>query len=106
MGKLKAAFMFVTPDSDPQEHIARLSTPEVLDLTVVGVRDYDQAARVAKELIEQGVTAFELCGGFGHAGVARVAEAVEGRAVVGVVRFDHHPGMGHRSGDELFLKGD
>lgn len=106
MGKFKAAFMFVTPDSDPQEHIARLSTPEVLDLTVVGVRDYDQAARVAKELIEQGVTAFELCGGFGHAGVARVAEAVEGRAVVGVVRFDHHPGMGHRSGDELFLKGD
>ena len=45
MGKFKAAFMFVTPDSDPKTHRTSLSTPEVLDLVVVGVKDYDQAAQ-------------------------------------------------------------
>jgi hypothetical protein len=36
--------------------------------------------------------------------VARVAEAVGDRAFVGVVRFDRHPGLGYKSGDELFVK--
>ena len=104
MGKFKAAFMFVTPDSDTKIHRTSLSTPEVLDLVIVGVRDYDQAANVARELVDQGVTAIELCGGFGQIGVARVAEAVGDRAFVGVVRFDRHPGLGYKSGDELFVK--
>jgi hypothetical protein len=104
MGKFKAAFMFVTPDSDPKIHRTSLSTPEVLDLVIVGVRDYDQAAQVARELVDQGVTAIELCGAFGQIGVARVAEAVGDRAFVGVIRFDRHPGLGYKSGDELFVK--
>jgi hypothetical protein len=104
MGKFKAAFMFVAPDSDPKTHWTSLSTPEVLDLVIVGVRDYDQAAEVARELVDQGVTAIELCGAFGQIGVARVAEAVGDRAFVGVVRFDRHPGMGNKSGDEIFMK--
>jgi len=33
---------------------------------------------------------------------ARIAEAVAGKAAVGVVRFDGHPGLGGKSGDELF----
>ena len=70
---------------------------------VVGVKDYDQAAQVARELVDQGVTAIELCGGFGQIGVARVAEAVGDKAFVGVVRFDRHPGFGYKSGDELFV---
>jgi hypothetical protein len=96
--------MFVTPDSDPKIHRTSLSTPEVLDLTVVGVKDYDQAAQVARELVDQGVTAIELCGAFGQIGVARVAEAVGDKAFVGVIRFDQHPGLGYKSGDELFVK--
>lgn len=44
----------------------------------------------------------ELCGGFGAAGTARIAKAVEGKAAVGAVRFDIHPGLGNRSGDTLF----
>ncbi|WP_425321323.1 DUF6506 family protein [Chromobacterium violaceum] len=43
----------------------------------------------------------ELCGGFGHQGVAIVAAAVGKLAAVGAVRFDPHPLLGHRSGDEL-----
>jgi predicted short-subunit dehydrogenase-like oxidoreductase (DUF2520 family) len=101
MAKLKVAFMFVTPDSDPSKHRTIVSTPEVLDLIVVGVKDYQQAATVAKELVNQGVAAIELCGGFGNIGVAKVAQAVGDKASVGVVRFDYHPLLGFKSGDDL-----
>jgi hypothetical protein len=104
MGKFKAAFMFVTPDSDPKIHRTSISTPEVLDLVVVGVKDYEQAAKVAVELVDSGVTAIELCDGFGQIGVGKVAAAVGERAFVGEVRFDRHPGLGYKSGDELFVK--
>jgi hypothetical protein len=104
MAKLKVAFMFVTPDSDPNKHRTIVSTPEVLDLIVVGVKDYQQAATVAKELTDQGVKAIELCGGFGNIGVAKVAQAVGDKAVVGAVRFDHHPLLGFKSGDDLQQK--
>ena len=36
MGKFKAAFMFVTPDSDPKIHKTSVSTPEVLDYSGCG----------------------------------------------------------------------
>jgi hypothetical protein len=48
MGKFKAAFMFVTPDSDPKTHRTSIATPEVLDLVVVGVKDYEQAVIAAR----------------------------------------------------------
>ena len=104
MGKFKAAFMFVTPDSDPNIHKTSVSTPEVLDLMVVGVKDYDEAARVTKKLVDSGVTAIELCGGFGQIGVGKVAAAVGERDFVGSSPLDRHHGLGYKSGDELFVK--
>ena len=104
MGLIKAAFMFVTPDSDPKTHRTSISTPEVLDLVVVGVKDYEQAAQVAQELVDQGVTAIELCAGFGQIGVGKVTEAVGDRAFVGVVQFDRHPALEFKSGDEFFVQ--
>jgi len=98
---LKAAFIFVAPDVDPHRHRKTVETPQV-DLTVVAVRDYDEAVAVCQALVEEGIVAFELCGGFGHVGTARIAEAVGDRAAVGVVRFDLHPGLDFKSGDELF----
>ena len=98
---LKAAFMFVAPEADPTEHRAIVRTPMV-ELHVVGVKNYDEACEVAKKLVEEGIAAIELCGGFGHVGVARVVEAVEGRVPVGVVRFDSHPGLEGKSGDGIF----
>jgi hypothetical protein len=68
----------------------------------VAANDYAQAVAVCRELVEEGVVAIELCGGFGHAGTAAVAEAVGDRAAVGVVRFDNHPGLEFKSGDALF----
>ncbi|MDA8212202.1 MAG: DUF6506 family protein [Clostridia bacterium] len=100
---LKAAFLFVAPEVDTTEHKAWVETPQVHVLTIAA-KDYEVAAQVAKELVVQGIQAIELCGGFGHAGVAKIVEAVEGKIPVGVVRFDTHPGLGGKSGDRLFGK--
>lgn len=98
---LRAAFLFIAPKANALQHTATVITPEV-EVVTVGVADYAAACQAAQDLVAQGCVAIELCGGFGAEGVARVTRAVEGRAVVGVVRFDHHPGFGHRSGDEIF----
>jgi hypothetical protein len=98
---LKAAFIFLAPQADAAKHRATVRTPQV-DLTVVGVADYAEAERVAKSLVDEGMGAIELCGGFGVVGTARIARAVEGKAAVGVVRFDAHPGLGGKSGDAIF----
>jgi len=98
---LKAAFVFVAPNVDPKVHCQTIVTPQV-ELTAVAVNDYAQAVAVCQDLVENGVAAIELCGGFGHAGVAAIAAAVGDRAAVGAVRFDNHPGLGCKSGDALF----
>ncbi|MGW8186107.1 MAG: DUF6506 family protein [Desulfobacterales bacterium] len=51
-------------------------------------------------MVDEGIEAVELCGGFGNKGTARIVDAVAGKAAVGVVRFDGHPGLGGKSGDE------
>jgi len=99
--KLKAAFMFVAPGADPEKDRQWVRTPAV-DLLTVGVADYSQATETAVRLMAEGIAAIELCGGFGNRGIALVADAVEGRIPVGVVRFDIHPGLGNISGDQIF----
>lgn len=98
---LKAAFIFLAPDTDPLIHRQTVVTPQV-ELTAVAVNDYAEAVTVCLDLLEEGIEAFELCGGFGSMGTAQVAGALQGKAAVGVVRFDFHPGLGFKSGDELF----
>ena len=98
---LKAAFIFVAPEVDPAVHRAQVITPAV-ELTVVAAQNYAQAEQVAQDLVAEGIAAIELCGGFGHAGAARIVKAVQGKAAVGVVRFDCHPGLEGKSGDALF----
>ena len=101
MMTLKAAFLFVAPGADPAQHRSIIRTPSV-ELTTVGVSNYSSALQVVADLTEQGVTAIELCGGFGIDGTAAVNKAAAGKAVVGVVRFDSHPGLGFKGGDEIF----
>ncbi|MCD6187098.1 MAG: hypothetical protein J7K09_02940 [Desulfuromusa sp.] len=98
---LKAAFIFLAPGAEAKKHRSLVSTPEV-ELIVVGVADYSAAENIAVELVAEGVAAIELCGGFGHVGTSRVVQAVEGKAAVGVVRFDCHPGLDGKSGDTIF----
>jgi len=97
---LKAAFIFLAPNTDPARDRNWVRT-EAVELLAVAVKDYAQAETVARDLVEkEGVAAIELCGGFGVAGTARVAAAVN--VPVGAVRFDVHPGLGNVSGDTLF----
>ena len=98
---LKAAFIFLAPEVDPKKDRHTVITPQV-ELTVVAANDYPEAEAVARELIDEGIKAIELCGGFGNKGTAKIAEAVAGKAHVGVVRFDIHPGLDGKSGDGLF----
>ncbi len=97
----KAAFIFVAPENDFNKHSAVIDSP-VVELSVVGVKNYDEAEEVALKLVAEGVTAIELCAGFGNEGTARIAKAVKGKALVGAVRFDLHPAFDHQSGDDLF----
>jgi len=99
--KLKAAFIFIAPGARSDADRALVSTPSV-ELEVYGVGSYAEAADLAKRLVERGIKTIELCGGFGNRGAALVSEAVAGRARVGVVRFDLHPALGVKSGDEVF----
>lgn len=98
---LKAAFIFLSPSGDPQVNRSVVRTNEV-EVTTVAVKNYAAAEEVAVTLVEEGVVAIELCGGFGHVGTARIVQAVKGKAAVGVVRFDVHPGLDGQSGDALF----
>ncbi|WP_026888184.1 DUF6506 family protein [Clostridium beijerinckii] len=99
--KLKAAFMFIAPEANHSKHKTVVDTPNVA-LTVVGVDNYQEAEQVAIELAEEGITAIELCAAFGIEGTAIVNKAVKGKAVVGAVRFDSHPGFNYKSGDDMF----
>jgi hypothetical protein len=98
---LKAAFIFLAPEADAAKHRAAIETP-MIHLSIIGVANYAEAERVAKSLVTEGISAIELCGGFGMSGAARIARAVEGKAAVGVVRFDGHPGLDGKSGDAIF----
>jgi 2-keto-3-deoxy-6-phosphogluconate aldolase len=101
MTVLKAAFMFLAPNANPSQDNAWVKTDKV-QVKIVAVHNYQQACEVTCSLIEEGITAIELCGGFGNQGVAEVTKATKGKAVIGVVRFDTHPGLNHVSGDVLF----
>ncbi len=99
--KLKAAFIFLAPGANWQTDRKTVSTPGV-DLTVVGAENYADSVAAAKDLVEQGIGAIELCGGFGISGTAQIRAAVPDTIAVGVVRFDGHPGLNSQSGDALF----
>lgn len=99
--KVKAAFIFVAPQTDSDKHQTVIETP-VLTLKVIGTENYLQAVEIAKQLVEEGIEAIELCAGFGNEGTAMISKAVAGKAKVGSVKFDCHPGFDYKSGDELF----
>ena len=97
---LQAAFLFLVGDADETTRTV-VSTPSI-SLNVVGCKNYAEAEAAAKELASNGVTAMELCAGFGNEGIARNQRAVGPCVAVGAVKFDFHPGLGFKSGDALF----
>ena len=83
---LKWAFMFVQSDADSQKSRATVNTP-TSNLTVIGVKDHNEAAKTAKSLVGEGVKFIELCGGFGPVGTAKILEAVGDQVPVGSISY-------------------
>ena len=98
---LEAAFIFLAPEADYEKDRSTIQTVEV-NLTTVGVKNYEDAVKAAIGLEKEGIRAIELCGGFGVEGTAMIKRALSKETAVGVVRFDTHPGLGNQSGDYLF----
>lgn len=98
---IKWAFIAVSKAAEGEVHESVIRTRE-REITTALVPDYESAAQVARRLVDAGASMIELCGGVGHAGVARIAQAVP-EVPVGVVRFDKHPALAGKSGDELFI---
>lgn len=97
----QAGFIYVFPGLDPEKQNAQIPSDE-MNMNVIGVSDYDAAEKAATELVAKGCTAIELCAGFGVEGLARIKKAVGPGVAVGAVRFDFHPGLEFKSGDDVF----
>ena len=83
---LKYAFLICFPGSDSKKHRAVIETP-TLSATVVVAKDFDDAANVAKSLVEDGVQLIDLCGAYGPVGAAKIVEAVGNKIPVGSVNY-------------------
>jgi hypothetical protein len=97
---IKWAFIAVSKAAEGQIHKSEIVTSQ-REITTALVPDYEAAEQLARQLVDEGASMIELCGGVGHAGVARIAQAVP-EVPVGVVRFDTHPALECKSGDDFF----
>jgi len=94
-------FIFVNDTANPNEK-TRIETESVIIVTV-GAKNYAEAGRLAKEFVDEGAVAIELCSAFGPKGIAIVVDAISDRVPVGAIRFDRHPGISKDSGDKKFV---
>ena len=97
----ECGFIYIAGGLDPEKQRAVIPSDEI-NMTVVGCSTYDQAEEVAKQMVADGITAVELCAGFGYDGIARIKKAVGPGISVGAVKFDYHPAFDFKSGDDMF----
>ncbi|MCC0693566.1 DUF6506 family protein [Clostridioides sp. ZZV14-6387] len=97
----ECAFIYVAKGLNAEKQIAVIPS-DTINMNVIGVENYDEAEVVAKEMVEKGCTAIELCAGFGNEGIYRIKKVVGPNVAVGAVKFDFHPAFGFKSGDEMF----
>ena len=103
MEKFKVAFIFCHPGCKPEQDRSIVDAEDII-LYSIGCSNYGEAEKVAKEMVEIGCVAIDLCGAFGNEGVARISHAIERKVPVGAVNFDFHPVLRDKSGDDLFQK--
>jgi hypothetical protein len=86
----KAASIIMAKGADPTEHRASVKGDGFeYSMVAAPLFDFEQAARVAKELVEQqGIQAIILCPGFTHEGVAIVRQAVGEEVAINTSRGD------------------
>jgi len=86
----KAAHIIMALNADPAQHRALMKS-DVFEYTMVvtPLFDFEQAARICKELVEkEGVQWISLCPGFPHEAVAKVRSAVGEGVAITVSRGD------------------
>ena len=71
-------------------------------MTIVAVKDFEQNREIFLEVLKEWIKIIELYGGFGYKATAKIKDVVGNTVEVGVVRFDKHPGLNNKSGDEVF----
>lgn len=101
--KIKIGFIFCHKGCNPRKDRSVIDAEGMIMYTV-GCSSYGEAEQVAKELLEEGCSAIDLCGAFGNEGTARISHAVDRKIPVGVVHFDFHPVFRDKSGDDLYQK--
>jgi len=82
------AFIYLSPGFSP-EHNTTESTSTVCRFKTVGIDVFkkEQVLEVAKSLVQEGVQAIEICGGFGPAWVSKISEAINYKVPVGGVMY-------------------
>lgn len=89
-------FIYTLGAEDSPQRVDHIGSQEC-ELIAVGVASARDGAGVARWLLDQGVELVELCGGFGPAAQAEVAEALAGRAPMGAVTYPCDQAIGlHR----------
>ncbi len=91
----KSAFVVMAPDGDPKRHRATIKTSKLeITMVVIELRNFDQAVEVCRDLVQkEGVQAINLCPGFTHQAVARIASGVGRSMSISVARGDMSSAM-------------
>lgn len=92
MGQAKVLYMFTDETADSEVHRAVIDTPNV-KIIAIGVSSTEEAVKIAKQHVEEGIHLIELCGASGYAGGKAVSEAVGDEVPVGIMvhQFDNSP---------------
>ena len=92
MSQAKVLYMFTDETADSSKHRAVISTPNVM-IIAIGVSNTEEAVKIAKQHVEEGIDLIELCGASGYAGGKAVSEAVGDEVPVGIIvhQFDNAP---------------
>jgi len=77
------------PDAEADKHRCVIETPKYYKLSVVVVKDQEQAIEVCKKVVkEEGIQSILLCPGFTHRDIAEISEAVGENVGISVARGD------------------
>lgn len=82
------AFIYLSPGFDPETHTTEISSYNCRFKTIgIDVFKKEQVIDIVKALVEEGIQAVELCGGFGPAWIAKICDAINFKIPVGGVMY-------------------
>lgn len=81
MKKEFCGYIVLTPGLNSKEHFTDIDSNEIKNY-MVGVGTVEEACKVAKELVEKGVTSIELCSGFNAELAETVYNSINGTAEI------------------------